>query len=310
MLRTESLPRPSSPGYAGKEPTQPPNWHELVVLDVVLNALTSGLFLVAAVGELARPDLFAPVAAWAYPVALALLAADLVCLVLDLGDPLRFHHMLRVFKPTSPMSLGTWFLTAYSVPLVLLVLTDAAVALGWWPGDAAAVRWGRTGLLLVGLPLAFGTMAYKGVLFSTSAQPGWRDARWLGAYHTASAVALGSGLLLLLATLTGHGPAAAVLRPAFGLLLVLQFIPLYRLAAEMRPALVRRYPAHQRRLTIAVVVGGGVVVPVAALLVGGLVPVSVAVGFALVGGWMVRHRVVWLPQPAHHAGAVRPADGG
>ena len=28
------------------------------------------------------------------------------------GAPERFHHMLRVAKPTSPMSVGTWILTA------------------------------------------------------------------------------------------------------------------------------------------------------------------------------------------------------
>src|SRR3954452_5717201 len=112
---------PRSAGYADREVTQPPNWHGLVVADVFLNAVATGLFLVAAVGELARPDLFAPVVVWAYPVALVLLLADLSCLVLDLGDPLRFHHMLRVFKPSWPMSLGTWCLTAYSLPLALLV---------------------------------------------------------------------------------------------------------------------------------------------------------------------------------------------
>ena len=35
------------------------------------------------------------------------------------------------------------------------------------------------------------------MLFSTTAQPGWRDARWLGAYHTASSVALGAAFWLL-----------------------------------------------------------------------------------------------------------------
>ena len=49
-------------------------------------------------------------------------------LVLDLGDPLRFHHMLRVFKPSSPMSLGTWSLAAYSLPLTLIVAIEAAQA--------------------------------------------------------------------------------------------------------------------------------------------------------------------------------------
>ena len=53
-----------------------------------------------------------------------LLLIDLALLVLDLGDPLRFHHMLRVFKPSSPMSLGTWSLTIYSLPLTVIVATE------------------------------------------------------------------------------------------------------------------------------------------------------------------------------------------
>ena len=35
-------------------------------------------------------------------------------LIVDLGDPKRFHHMLRVWKPSSPMNLGSWTLTAYT----------------------------------------------------------------------------------------------------------------------------------------------------------------------------------------------------
>jgi formate-dependent nitrite reductase membrane component NrfD len=31
-----------------------------------------------------------------------------VLLILDLGRPRLFIHMLRVFKPQSPMSIGAW----------------------------------------------------------------------------------------------------------------------------------------------------------------------------------------------------------
>ena len=43
--------------------------------------------------------------------ALASILASMYFLVADLGRPERFHHMLRVAKPSSPMSLGTWILT-------------------------------------------------------------------------------------------------------------------------------------------------------------------------------------------------------
>src|SRR5438876_1588879 len=106
-------------GYAPGRVTKAPDWHGLVAWDLLFNNLTTGLFLVAAISDLAAPAFFAPVARVAYPVALVLLLVDLLCLVLDLGAPLRFHHMLRVFKPSSPMSLGTWCLTIYSVPLTV-----------------------------------------------------------------------------------------------------------------------------------------------------------------------------------------------
>ena len=36
-----------------------------------------------------------------------------VALVADLGRPERFLNMLRVFKPTSPMSVGSWLISAF-----------------------------------------------------------------------------------------------------------------------------------------------------------------------------------------------------
>ncbi len=85
--------------YATGPVTKAPAWHGLVAWDMLFNGMTTGLFLVAAISELAAPDVFTSVAKTAYPVAFVLLLVDLLCLVLDLGDPLRFHHMLRVFKP-------------------------------------------------------------------------------------------------------------------------------------------------------------------------------------------------------------------
>ena len=43
-------------------------------------------------------------------------ALSLAALVKDLGRPARFLNMMRVFKPTSPMSVGTWILSAYAPP--------------------------------------------------------------------------------------------------------------------------------------------------------------------------------------------------
>ena len=55
----------------------------------------------------------------AWLVALAGVAASPPLLIADLGRPERFHHMLRVLKPTSPMSVGSWILGASSTAIAL-----------------------------------------------------------------------------------------------------------------------------------------------------------------------------------------------
>src|SRR5580658_961788 len=199
----------SESGYANMPVTKVPGWHGMIAWDALLNGMATGLFLSAAVSELAAPAVFTPVAKAAYPVALVLLLIDLVLLVLDLGDPSRFHHMLRVFKPGSPMSVGTWCLTIFSLPLT------AAAALSVLSEMGIDFEWARILAVVVGLLPAFGSAAYKGVLISTNAQPGWTDARWMGGYLTNSAVQMGCGELLLLSALMGQAHATAILRIAF-----------------------------------------------------------------------------------------------
>src|SRR5436305_1719537 len=81
-------------------------------------------------------------------------------------------------------------------------------------------------------PFAVG---YQGVLVSTSAQPGWRDARWLGGYLTCGALVLGSATLIVLAYMLGEAHAAERLRPALGVLLLLHSAISIMLLVELRP---------------------------------------------------------------------------
>src|SRR5215467_12248165 len=77
-------------GYESMPVTKVPDWYGMIAWDALLNGMATGLFMAAAVCELAVPAVFTPVAKVAYPVALVLLLIDLGLLVLDLGDPLRF----------------------------------------------------------------------------------------------------------------------------------------------------------------------------------------------------------------------------
>jgi Ni/Fe-hydrogenase subunit HybB-like protein len=283
-----------SVGYTGRPVTKVPAWHGLVAFDLLFNNLTTGLFLVAALGDLAAPEVFGAVARVAYPLALVLLLTDLACLVLDLGDPLRFHHMLRVFKPTSPMSLGTWCLTIYSLPLTV------AAALSLLPipeADASrlAVELARKATVVLGLLPALGSAVYKGVLLSINSQPGWRDARWLGGYLTNSAALLGCAEMLLLSIILGRASATTILRPALELLLALNALVLFLLFANLRTVLSQIYAPRQRWYLGLLTLGAGTLAPLCLLLVGGDPALLLAVLLLVLGSLAIRFVIIKIP---------------
>jgi Ni/Fe-hydrogenase subunit HybB-like protein len=282
-------PAAASIGYARQEPTKPAPWHSLVAWDLFFNGLTTGLFLVAALTELAAPETFAPVSKVAYPLALLFLLIDLTLLTLDLGDPSRFHHMLRMFKPRSPMSLGVWSLTVYSLPLTVAVLLDLFAG-------GAGMEIVRKVAVVVAIVPALASAVYKGVLLSTSAQPAWRDARWLGGYLAYKAFVLGCAVMVVLAFLAGQTHAARVLRPAFGILLAVQAVPLVLLAVELWPAARRGVTAGQCGFILLALVIGGMLLPLVFVIVGdGPAPLITAAVLVLLGSLATRFLLVRLP---------------
>jgi hypothetical protein len=279
----------SETGYENMPVTKVPGWHGIIAWDALLNGMATGLFLAAAVSELAAPGIFMRVAKVAYPVAFVLLIFDLGLLVLDLGDPLRFHHMLRVFKPSSPMSLGTWCLTIFSLPLTAAAALSLLAEVGW------DFEWARILAVIVGLLPGFGSAAYKGVLLSTNAQPGWKDARWLGGYLTNSALVMGCGELLVLSAVMGQTQATAILRTAFIVLLVLNVIPLVLLFANLRPAHALLYTRDQQ-WRFGVLIAAGMLIPVGLMLLkGDLLFGLVAVIVLLAESWLIRFVYVKIP---------------
>jgi formate-dependent nitrite reductase membrane component NrfD len=109
-----------------------------------------------------------------------------VCLIADLGRPARFHHMIRVFRPTSPMNVGTWILSAASA-------TSGWSLLGSLCGRERIPRptvSGVTGAIA-------GTMlsTYTGVLLGNTAIPVWKATRrqlplWYASLSAASLASL------------------------------------------------------------------------------------------------------------------------
>jgi formate-dependent nitrite reductase membrane component NrfD len=107
-------------------------------------------------------------------------------LIYDLGRPSRFLHMLRIFRPTSPMSMGSWILTSFSGFSTLAMVVELGPARFWGLGDTAALAAGFLGLGLSG---------YTGVLLAQTAVPIWqRPHRFLPALFMASGVTAAAAL--------------------------------------------------------------------------------------------------------------------
>jgi len=121
-----------------------------------------------------------------------------VLLISDLGRPARFLNMLRVIRPTSPMSLGSWTLAGFGSALAA---SEAADTLGL-PQVAVGTASLAAGIL--GPILS----TYTAVLLGDTANPVWRSARHLLPFvFSGSSVAAAGGALCITNSVREGAPA-------------------------------------------------------------------------------------------------------
>jgi len=121
-----------------------------------------------------------------------------VALVVDLGRPERFLNMLRVFKPSSPMSVGSWLLSGFGGAATA---SAACAVTGRLPKAGAAAT---AGAALIGPAVC----TYTAALICDTAVPAWHDAHREMPYLFAGSAASAAGGLGML-TLPGHAGQAA-----------------------------------------------------------------------------------------------------
>ena len=127
------------------------------------------------------------------------ISLSMVALVHDLGRPSRFINMLRVLKVTSPMSVGTWIVSAY-LPMALAAA-----------GSAVTRKLPRAGLAATLAAAALGpaVASYTAVLLGDTAAPAWHEAhRELPFVFVGSAATAAGGLGMLAVAPQQSGPAA------------------------------------------------------------------------------------------------------
>src|SRR5512146_1886103 len=92
-----------------------PGWHMLIVWYFFLGGIAGGAYFTAVIADAFGSRRDRQVARVGYFLSLPLVAACGVLLILDLGVPLRFLNMLRVFKFWDPMSIGAWALGVFGL---------------------------------------------------------------------------------------------------------------------------------------------------------------------------------------------------
>src|SRR5438128_3533858 len=163
-----------------------------------LGGLAGGAYLTAALAQNFGSADDRRAAGGGYYVAAAALVPCAPLLIADLGRPDRFHHMLRIFKPLSPMNLGAWTLTSFT-PVAFARAASHAASTGLLRGPLGALaRLVPTRLAeLAGVVLGLTLAGYSGVLLAATNIPLWAKSKLLGGLFMASALASGSAAVTL-----------------------------------------------------------------------------------------------------------------
>ncbi len=160
--------------YYGRPVLKASPWQDDIPAYLFLGGLAAGSSLLGAGADLTdRPALRRT----SRLAGLTAITIGLATLVHDLGRPSRFLNMLRVAKPTSPMSVGTWILTAYAPLAGVAGAAEIAQALppklGW--AQRLLGRLGRPAGIGAAL-VAPAVASYTAVLLADTATPAWHEA--------------------------------------------------------------------------------------------------------------------------------------
>ncbi|TYB42255.1 NrfD/PsrC family molybdoenzyme membrane anchor subunit [Actinomadura chibensis] len=181
--------------YYGKPVLNPPVWNSADIAAYFFLGGLAGAGSVLAAGARLTGR---PTAARALKASsLAAILGSTAALIHDLGRPKRFLNMLRVMKPTSPMSVGSWLLAAYGPAVGGAAVLDVT---GLFPrlGGAATATAAALGPAVT---------TYTAVLAADTAVPAWHEGhRELPFVFAGSATAAAAGMGLVASPLRENGP--------------------------------------------------------------------------------------------------------
>jgi hypothetical protein len=181
--------------YYGRPILKQPTWKHWIPAYFFTGGLAGGSSMLAAGARLSGDD---ALARRADVTSVAAIGASAAFLVADLGVPSRFANMLRVARPTSPMSMGSWLLAAFGPASGVAAASDV---LGVFPRLG---RLAETSAAVMGPAVA----SYTAVLVSDTAIPAWHEARHEMPFVFVSSAMASAGAAALLHTPPSHAGAA------------------------------------------------------------------------------------------------------
>jgi formate-dependent nitrite reductase membrane component NrfD len=180
--------------YYGLPAVKASHYRWLIVTYFFVGGLAGSSQVLAAVADLAGRGRHRPAVRSGRYLALAGAVASPVFLIADLHTPQRWYNMMRIFRPTSPMSIGSWTLAAFGT-------LSGLTALGQLWEDLTGSPRGRWLARFFGVPAgAAGAVmsVYTGTLLSATSTPLWAGVpRLLPALFGASAASTAAAALSL-----------------------------------------------------------------------------------------------------------------
>ncbi len=288
------LPAHQSPTYYDRPMLKKPHWEWEVVLYLFMGGLMGGSGILVFVADHEEDAALERVARY---VAFVFAATCPLVLIKHLGRPERFHHMLRIFKLKSVMSMGVWGLIGFSAVAGAGALAQAAND-EWLPARLRLVRHLAPRMLLDPLGALLGAFiaGYTGVLISATAIPFWAiGKRHIPAISVCSGIAGACALNGALVSFAG-GSARTVRK--------LERLELLAGVAEL--AVLLAFRAHAGKLGEPMFAGsagtkllrftmiGGIAIPALLNLAPwhGRTKTLLASALTLVGGYVLRERLI------------------
>ena len=287
----------------------PPDWGWLIVFYFFFGGLAGGsYFLAVLIDFFGRPE-DRPLARLGYYISFPCLAISGLLLTLDLTRPERFWHMLiesntyhPMFKPWSPMSVGSWALLLFGI-FSLLSFLSALAEDGrlQWPKARDFRPPGMLGgiLSVIGGLLGFYVAGYTGVLLAVTNRPIWSDTPLLGMLFVVSAASISAALMILLTQRSGRTmPGLVALHKMDAWVVALEFVVLIAVMISLGPVFRAWLNAWGLLLFFGVIVVG-MLIPLALFWrrqwLGDL---NVAAGamLVLIGGFILRLVIVFSAQ--------------